>query len=269
MTATDQKPVYYEKIELIPADDWRDIDFVRARNAPPEPDAMRDLRIDLQGTCRVVAGFFKSNRARKHHYLRKLHQVADTGMRGVDFTIEGAKTDLVGVKQEVVDEAYETRSAILATHSRLSAWVFVLTFIPGLVLYYASLKNYMVPGRTAEGIFPGEIVLLVALFWIPAGAAVGTWSEFALRTQTISFDGLLNFDPARWSPVERLRVTIVISFVLAFLLGTGMIQVGLGSILLNDFASTKPYCSLAIGFITGFAFPYVRDIIYRVQPVTK
>jgi len=102
-----------------------------------------------------------------------------------------------------------------------------------------------------------------------SAAGVGALAEFALRNERLSFDQLLYFDPARWSPGERLRIVSIVGYIFAFFLGVNAVQVGLGTILLNDFIGPKPYCSLAIGFITGFAFPYVREILFQLRPVVR
>lgn len=85
----------------------------------------------------------------------------------------------------------------------------------------------------------------------------------------LSYEQLLNLDPSRWRPGQRLLITIGISFILAFLLAYNAIQVGLGSLLLNDFAGKTPAMALAVGGITGLAFAAVKDIVFRVQPTAK
>jgi hypothetical protein len=34
----------------------------------------------------------------------------------------------------------------------------------------------------------------------------------------------------------------------------------------HDFISTQPWLSIAVGFVTGFTFPYVRDIVTQFKP---
>ena len=85
----------------------------------------------------------------------------------------------------------------------------------------------------------------------------------------VSYEQLLNLDPSRWRPRQRLLITVGISFIFAFLLAYNAVQVGIGSLLLNDFVSKTPAMALAVGGITGLAFAAVQDIIYRVKPTVK
>jgi hypothetical protein len=85
----------------------------------------------------------------------------------------------------------------------------------------------------------------------------------------LSYEQLLNLDPSRWRPRQRLLITVGISFIFAFLLAYNAVQVGIGSLLLNDFVSKTPAMALAVGGITGLAFAAVQDIIYRVKPTVK
>lgn len=117
---------------------------------------------------------------------------------------------------------------------------------------------------------PNLNILLIALFWVPAGAAFCVWAEFALRSGgDVGYDKLLYMDLERWRPRDRLIVTIGVSYMLAFVLGIQLFQVGLGNVLLNDFIDKRPAVALAVGGITGLAFPYVKDLIYRLKPEIK
>ena len=103
--------------------------------------------------------------------------------------------------------------------------------------------------------------------WIPAGAAICVWGEFALRMQGgLAYEQLLNLDPSRWRPSQRLIITIGIAFIFAFLLAFDAVQIGVGNLLLNDFAKKTPALALAVGGITGLAFAAVRDVIFRTRP---
>jgi len=263
------KATYYDRIELVPEGDWRDIDFVRAKDSPEEPEEMRDLRIAIQDAARVVVSFFKFDREKRDEFLTMLHQTADTGLRGPNFSIASGRSDLASVKQRLVDSAYELRSIALKKYSKVASLVGGPTLLVGILVYVLSGHVAYLPGANDKGIYATETAILLAMMWIPAGAAAGAWIEFAFRVENLTYDQLLYFDTGRWSPGERLAIVVIVAFVFAFLLAAQAVQVGLGSILLNEFVSTKPYCSLALGFISGFAFPYVRDILYRLKPVEK
>ena len=121
-------------------------------------------------------------------------------------------------------------------------------------------------GQTYDSLFAWSI----ALFWIPAGAAICVWAEFALRMQAgLSYEQLLALDPSRWRPSQRLLITVGISFIFAFLLAYDAVQVGLGNLLLNDFVRKTPAMSLAVGGATSLSFAAVQDTIFRLKPTAK
>lgn len=112
--------------------------------------------------------------------------------------------------------------------------------------------------------------LLMAFFLIPIGALTGLFAEFIFNiNDDIPYEQLRAINPGRWNPVYRAINTTIVAYVLAFILAMDILKVGVGSVLLNDYVSTRPFLSLTIGFITGFAFPYVRDLIQEVRPAKR
>lgn len=96
---------------------------------------------------------------------------------------------------------------------------------------------------------------------------MGVWIEFGLRMQAgLEFDQLLRMDPSRWRPRQRLAITIGTAFVFAFLLASNAIQIGVGNLLLNDFLRKSLWLSLAVGGVTGLAFPAVMAIVFQMRP---
>ena len=79
-------------------------------------------------------------------------------------------------------------------------------------------------------------------------------------------------NPGRWKPFQRASNTIVVAYTLAAIIGLGVIDVGVGGVNLSEFIRPKdgqpikPELSFFIGFVTGFAFPYVRDLMQQVRP---
>jgi hypothetical protein len=101
---------------------------------------------------------------------------------------------------------------------------------------------------------------------IAAGATISVWAEFVLRVhEELTYKKVLSLDVGRWRPAERVGITIVVSFILDFLLSFNVFQVGVGGLLLNEFVNT-PLIALTVGGITGLSFTAVRDIIYRAKP---
>jgi len=137
----------------------------------------------------------------------------------------------------------------------------------GGLLYYAALAGLWTVPRPSNGQFFVFVSATIAILWIPFGVTLGAFLEFVFRVgDEISFDRLNSINPGRWNPIQRFVNTVITGYCFAAILGVGALQVGVANLLLNDFISTKPYLSLAIGLVTGMSYPYVRDIIYQFRP---
>jgi hypothetical protein len=198
-----------------------------------------------------------------------MHEAADRGMRGPAFSIEDGRANLVEVRETILDKAHNIRNKHLREYTMLLVLFGVIPLILGAVVLQTGAFGWLnrpTAGQPYDPLFAWTI----AVFWITAGAAICVWGEFALRMQAgLSYEQLLNLDPSRWRPRQRLLITVGISFIFAFLLAYNAVQVGIGSLLLNDFVSKTPAMALAVGGITGLAFAAVQDIIYRVKPTVK
>jgi hypothetical protein len=141
----------------------------------------------------------------------------------------------------------------------------------GGAIFYASLNGqWSVPKPDTKGTFDVVVIALLALVWIPVGAAFGIFLEFIFSVdRQIPFEGLSAINPARWRPGQQFINIVLTAWVFAFVMAINAFQIGVMAVLLNDFASTKPYLSFLVGFITGFAFPYVRDILYKLKPTVR
>ena len=120
---------------------------------------------------------------------------------------------------------------------------------------------------------PGEfnwVTLAMAAFWIPVGVAIGLFLEFIFRVaDDIPYEQLRSINPGRWKPLQRFFNTVMVAYTFAAILALDAFQVGVANVLLNEFVDKKPFLSLAIGFVTGIAFPYVRDLVQQFRPVRR
>jgi hypothetical protein len=74
---------------------------------------------------------------------------------------------------------------------------------------------------------------VVAALWIPVGATLGIFTEFFMRTVgEIKYEELKFINPGRWNAVQRVINILVTAYLFAFLLGIGVIQIGVGNVLL-------------------------------------
>lgn len=267
---TELRPIFYKEIELSPSPSSpRRLVFIAAQDAPKPPDELLVLRQDYERTARVVSVLFEDGSKARKDIFMLLHQAADRGLRGPEFSIEDGHANLAEVREAIVDFAHKVRDRRLRKYTLLLILCGIAPFFMGIaVLLTAGFGwfNRPAPGEPYDPLFAWSLAAL----WIPAGAAMCVWAEFALRMQAgLSYEMLLNLDPGRWRPGQRLLITVGISFIFAFLLAFDAVHVGVGGLLLNDFAKKTPAAALAVGGITGLAFPMVQDVIFRIKPAVK
>jgi hypothetical protein len=267
---TDRQPIFYKEIGLAPSlDNPRRLVFIAASGAPKLPDDILLLRQDYERTARVTSILFEDEAEIRKEIFLLLHEAADRGLRGAAFSIEDGRANLVEVREAILDYAHKVRSTRLRQYTMLLAIFGVVPLILGAVLLLTGGFGWLARPGAGQPYDP-LFAWILAAFWIPAGAAICVWGEFALRMQAgLSYEQLLNLDPSRWRPGQRLLITIGVSFIFAFLLAFDAVQVGLGGLLLNDFATKTPAMALAVGGITGLAFAAIQDIIFRIKPTVK
>lgn len=261
-----ESQIYYDEIRISPSpDDPRRFIFIANRNSPKElPDDLVALRHDYSETARVAAILFANNIEERKEIFAVLHCSADRGLRGPNFSIKDGRENLEEVKEHITDLAHKIRDDRLSEYGWYAIFLGVLPLVIGFLIFQFDGFGYLAPPD--NNVYNRLFVCILAALWIPAGAAICVWGEFALRMQGgLSYEQLLNMDPSRWQPFQRLMITIGISFIFAFLLAFNAVQVGVGNLLLNDFAGKTPQLALAVGGVTGLTFVAVRDIIFRLR----
>jgi hypothetical protein len=258
--------IYYDEIRISPSpDDPRRFIFIANRNSPKElPDDLVALRHDYSETARVAAVLFANNIDERKEVFAVLHCSADRGLRGPNFSIKDGRENLEEVKEHITDLAHKIRDDRLSEYGWYAIFLGVLPLVIGFLIFQFDGFGYLPPPE--NNVYDRLFVCILTALWIPAGAAICVWGEFALRMQGgLSYEQLLNMDPSRWQPFQRLTITIGISFIFAFLLAFNAVQVGVGNLLLNDFAGKSPQLALAVGGVTGLTFVAVRDIVFRLR----
>jgi hypothetical protein len=258
----------YSGIELLPdKENPTEFRLIREYGSAQEPPEMGELRRDYMRIVRLILIMFQNDLVTRGEMVRRTAECAEVGLVGDDYDFDLGRENLDSIKEDLADDAYRTRSEWLREYTRLALLViFLPTFLIG-AMFYATFVYFNL--QDAKG-FSAQITLLIAAFWIPAGAAFGVWIEFALRTgNQMKYESVLSMDPDRWQPAQRIIITIAVAFAFAFILGIKVIQVGLGTVLLNEFVDKRPEASLAIGGIAGLAFPYVRDLLTRLRPESR
>jgi hypothetical protein len=267
---TQRRKVYFD-IELVPSErNPTEFRLVREPGAPQEPLEMADLRREYFKVVEIILTVFQDDESTRREMVTRAAEYAKIGLVGDDYDLSLAKENLDSIKKELEDKAYRMRSEWLKKYTYLALYaIFIPTVLAGIVILYAADHSMYFGQRDVAG-SPSTVSLLIAAFWIPAGAAFGVWIEFALRTgNQMKYESLLEMDPDRWRPGQRILITIAVAYAFAFVLGIKVVQVGLGTVLLNDFVDKRPEAALAIGGVAGLAFPFVRDILSRLRPETR
>jgi hypothetical protein len=269
-TVADGRPTFYTEIKLVPSpDNPRRLVCIRPANAPKPPDELVLLRQDYERTARVVSVLFEDEVKTREEIFLQMHEAADCGLRGSTFSIEDGRANLVELHETILDHPHKIRNKLLRQYTILLVIFGVIPLVLGAVVLLTAGFG-LLSRPSADQPYDPLFAWILAAFWIPAGAAICVWGEFALRMQAgLSYEQLLNLDPSRWRPSQRLLITVVVSFIFAFLLAFDAVQVGVGSLLLNDFAKKTPAMALAVGGITGLAFAAVQDILFRIKPTVE
>jgi hypothetical protein len=264
------RSAFYKEIDIAPSgDNPRRLVFISVPGASKLPDEMLLLRQDYERTARLVSVLFEDVVETRKEIFLLLHEGADRGLRGPEFSVEDGRANLLEVRETIVDLAHKIRDRRLREYTVLALVFGVVPLLLGIMVFLTNGFGWL--SRPAAN-QPYDLLFawILAALWITSGAAVCVWAEFALRMQAgLSYEQLLNLDPSRWRPAQRLLITVGISFIFAFLLAYNAVQVGVGSLLLNDFVKNTPGLALAVGGITGLAFAAVQDIIYRIKPAVK
>jgi hypothetical protein len=271
---TSHKPpgsVYYTKVELNDPENPTRLDMIRAPGSGSPPEALRLLTHEIQEVARTIVTVFADDHELRKSLFNELHVTADTGLRGPNYNVEAGLDNLAEVKNRIADQFPSVRTRFWKKYG-FYVLVCVICLLPlgGAVYLLSEWGGSLIPTRQSDGNYHPLVTLLIALFWIPVGTALGLFLEYAYRVDTvIPFERLQSINPARWDPIQRFVNTVMSGYVLASLIGIGLFQVGVSSVLLNEAFTTKPYLALVIGFVAGFSSPYVQDLINQARPVVR
>jgi hypothetical protein len=259
-------PEYYSTVIVQTVDDPRRIDVVRSVGSQPPPQDYRDLLKQIQDVARLVVMLFPADLENRRDLFGQLHATADSGLRGTESSIEIGLDNLNEVKGSVADAFPVIREVLWRKNLTILVVTILLCLPTGAALYYNSAKWFPPPGPEKFH-WSG---LAIAALWVPLGVAIGLFLEFIFRVgDDIPYEQLRSINPGRWKPVQRFFNTVMVGYTFAGVLAIDAVQVGVSNVLLNEFVKGKPFLSLAIGFVTGMAFPYVRDLVQQFRPVRR
>jgi hypothetical protein len=256
-------PEYYSAIMV--SDDGLRLDYLRAPKSGVPPLAYNTLRQQIEEVSRLVRILFQDDHRRLERFIGQLHVTADSGLRGPDCNTEIGAANLQEVKNHIADEFPAVRGKIWWSNLGLLGGAVAVCALASIILHHNSNEWY--PASVAGSIWPS---LTLAVFLIPLGVMVGLFVEFIFRvSDDIPYEQLRAINPGRWKPLQRAFNTVLVAYIFAGILAADAVQVGVANILLNKFIGDQPVLSLVIGFVTGFAYPFVRDLVQQFRPVKR
>ncbi|MGO6667659.1 hypothetical protein ELI49_30255 (plasmid) [Rhizobium ruizarguesonis] len=108
-----------------------------------------------------------------------------------------------------------------------------------------------------------EVTMLQAGLLMATGNALGIVFFAFFRNLDLKFDQLAKFDPAKLDPILRFTMVWIITVIFAILLVPGVLQIGLGGQLLNDYLQ-KPLMALIIGILCGYSDTTISNLLAGV-----
>jgi hypothetical protein len=256
----------FEDAFLAPPEDPAGINLKPSHPRVEHSREMGALVRDIFSVERIIRVLFceEKFRAERYRFFEGLLISAKAGLCGSDYDIKTGELDLTLTKDEIADTFPKLRDETWKSYLLVVAYFLIFGSIGGALYYYLLISKIQNAALLQQMPLPQ---ICIALAWIPVGVAIGIFLEFVFRMgEKVTYDGLLAINPGRWQPWKRVVSTLVTAYVFAFILGINAFQIGIANIALNDFVKDKPWLSLAIGFVTGFTFPIVRDIVTRFQP---
>lgn len=269
--ARGAKPKCFDVASLDSEDDPKGINIPLHDPSAPLTPEMRSLLFDIFAVERTIRVLFADQKYKEQR--RKcfdgLVKTAKVGLCGTDYDVEMGRLDLALTRNDVADDFPKLRDELWTAYVMGIVRLGLVCGGIGCLLYYELFVAHAFSDRYKALLDAVPVLpqIVIALFWIPFGVPIGIFLEFVFRVgDNITYDELLTFNPGRWKPPSRTINTWVTAYVFAFLLGVGAFQIGIGSVFLNDFITGRPWLSVAIGFVTGFAYPYVQDIVTQLKP---
>ncbi len=212
----------------------------------PCPDDQLALKNDLEATEAALKVLYPDPKLRLPRF-RELLSLAQVGLQSDNAEPKVAASALANLKQSILMiEGSLRKSRYFKQLGQLAA----LYGLPPLALAVAmrcgASRFLTLVDCNLQKLAP----LAIALALLFAGAMVGAWLSYGLRTVTLTFDDLTLPEEDRLDPRVRLAFVGVLSLVIGLALYLGAVEVSVGKISSHDITHRNAL-ALLVGVLLG------------------
>lgn len=212
----------------------------------PCPDDQLALKNDIEATEAALRVLYPDPQLRLPRF-RELLSLAQVGLQSENAEPKVAASALANLKQSILMiEGGLRKSRYFKQLGKLAA----LYGLPPLALAIGlkfGVPWFLIPvDCNVLKLAP----LAIALALLFAGAMVGAWLSYGLRTVTLTFDDLIAPEEDRLDPRVRLAFVGVLSLVIGLALYLGALEISLGKISSHDMTHRNAL-ALLVGVLLG------------------
>jgi hypothetical protein len=209
------------------------------------PDDQLALKNDLEAAEAALKVLYPDENLRVPRF-RELLSLAQVGLQGANAEPKIAASALANLKQAIlVTEGGARKNRYLKT---LGKWAAIFATLP---LGLAIVLRYILPCFSVSFAcdkLPVSLLINFSLLW--AGAMIGAWLSYGLRTEVLTFEELTTPEEDRLEPGVRLLFVGVLALVVGLALYIGVLEISFGKISSHDFMH-RSALALLIGILMG------------------
>ncbi len=210
------------------------------------PDDQLALKNDLEAAEAALKVLYPDPEKRVPRF-RELLSLAQVGLQG-NAQPKVAASALANLKQSILTiEGSLRKSRYFKELGELAAWYALPAFVLAAALKYG--RPQWLPFLVSSELRAlGPLTIALALLF--AGAMIGAWLSYGLRTVTLTFDELTAPEEDRLEPRVRLLFVGVLTLVVGLALYLGVLEISLGKISSHDLVH-RDALALLIGVLLG------------------
>ena len=197
------------------------------------------------------------DRARRQEILKLALGAARVGAQGDNYNPALGTQQLALVEKLLLRRVAESRKGFLGSIYLWAAFWALLGLLLLSLLGLVSEEVIQLPTITATA-----LSTLSAFGYSMLGIALGVSITSVIRLRQVTPELIGKFDPYDFSPWNRFFYVTLLAIGIFVLLYFGVVQIGLGSVLLNE-VSEKPAMGTLVGLAAGASEPVLASIFEK------